>query len=162
MEKKQRRRITHEVKVATYMEVADVDGRAKAEQIVLRAANPEHPAHEYFEWDDAVAGHSFRVQQARQLIDEVSVEFKRGETTVLVPLAVRDTSLPPQVPGFRLTHKLSEREQRDLLLYEIGQLEGHVARVERLAQAFGYADELRAFGRRLKTLRSAVALPANA
>jgi hypothetical protein len=36
---------------------------------VVEAAAPEgHPLHDRFEWDDAVAGHKFRLTQARALI----------------------------------------------------------------------------------------------
>ena len=43
---------------------------------VLEAATPEdHPLHSHFEWDDSVAGHKYRLGQARNLIRVVREKF---------------------------------------------------------------------------------------
>lgn len=39
-----------------------------AERVVNDAKASKHPLHNYFEWDDAIAGHLHRIQQARILI----------------------------------------------------------------------------------------------
>lgn len=37
--------------------------------VIVEAATPgDHPLHNRFEWDDTVAGHKYRLQQAKQLI----------------------------------------------------------------------------------------------
>jgi hypothetical protein len=49
--------------------------------IVVEAAQAEdHPLHSRFEWDDAVAGHKYRLQQAKQLIRVVRETYidKKG------------------------------------------------------------------------------------
>lgn len=51
---------------------------------VVRAATPKsHPLHDHFEWDNRVAGHAYRLEQARRLI--------RG--VVIPPDETRDYSL---------------------------------------------------------------------
>lgn len=45
-------------------------------QVVVRAAAADdHPLHHRFEWDDAKAGHQYRLQQARQLIRIVREKY---------------------------------------------------------------------------------------
>lgn len=49
-------------------------GPVTASRIVEVAANPEHPLHGRFEWDDTEAARQYRLIQARQLI--VSIRYK--------------------------------------------------------------------------------------
>jgi hypothetical protein len=44
-----------------------------AELVVDTARDESHPLHSRFEWDDEVAGHRYRLHQARQLIRTVRV-----------------------------------------------------------------------------------------
>jgi hypothetical protein len=48
-------------------------GRLAAEDLVEVAGETNHPLHPFFEWDDAIAGHQYRVWQAGQLIRSVKV-----------------------------------------------------------------------------------------
>lgn len=48
--------------------------------VVDAARDPEHPLHDRFEWDDALAGEKYREQQARALIRTVKVVEPVGET----------------------------------------------------------------------------------
>lgn len=50
-----------------------------AATVVETAADPQSPIHPAFEWDDAVAGHEYRLQQARQLIRAVCVVVEHDE-----------------------------------------------------------------------------------
>lgn len=43
--------------------------------IVEEAAAEEHPLHGRFEWDDSVAGHKYRLSQAKQLIRVVKEAY---------------------------------------------------------------------------------------
>jgi len=53
-------------------------GRLDGETVVhvTQSAGPAHPLYTYFEWDDAVAGHQYRVQQANKLIRTVKIETR--------------------------------------------------------------------------------------
>src|SRR5258708_39882202 len=48
--------------------IRDEHGKLTAALIVEEAAAEDHPLHGRFEWDDSVAGHKYRLTQARQLI----------------------------------------------------------------------------------------------
>jgi hypothetical protein len=41
--------------------------------VVKAARNPSNPLHDQFEWDDKVAGHKYRLWQARVLISSVTI-----------------------------------------------------------------------------------------
>lgn len=60
--------------------------------VVLDASRPESaPLHDHFEWDDAIAGEKWRLEQSRSLIR--SVEIVRDETELRVPAFVNVTSM---------------------------------------------------------------------
>lgn len=44
------------------------NGILRAEDVVAFAKNPQTVLHSYFDWDDTIAAHKWRLQQARQLI----------------------------------------------------------------------------------------------
>lgn len=51
--------------------------------VIEEASIESNPLHDYFEWDDSVAGHQFRLDQARKLIRRVRIKMedtKTGET----------------------------------------------------------------------------------
>lgn len=54
-------------------------GQLTPKLVVDLARNPEHPLHERFEWDDAVAGERYREVQAAELIRSVKVVRKDKE-----------------------------------------------------------------------------------
>ncbi len=51
---------------------ADRDGFT-AEDVVLAARDPESPLHPWFEWDDSVAAHMYRLERASTLIRSIEV-----------------------------------------------------------------------------------------
>jgi hypothetical protein len=59
--------------------ILDSHGRLDADLVVQVATPEDSPLHERFVWDDAVAGHKFRLNQARQLIRSVRVVFKESD-----------------------------------------------------------------------------------
>jgi hypothetical protein len=55
--------------------------------VVNAARNPSHPLHSRFEWNDAIAGERYRLEQARELIRTVRCTFvspTSGPSTVRV------------------------------------------------------------------------------
>lgn len=54
-------------------------GQLTPKLVVDLARNPEHPLHNRFEWDDAVAGEKYREVQAAELIRSVKVVRKEKE-----------------------------------------------------------------------------------
>lgn len=54
-------------------------GRLSPAIVLNEAADPEHPLHDRFEWDDAIAAHQHRLDQARALIVSVRVGYKDAD-----------------------------------------------------------------------------------
>lgn len=53
--------------------VRDACGELTPHALVGVAADPDHPLHDQFNWDDSSAAHAFRLWQARMLIARVKV-----------------------------------------------------------------------------------------
>lgn len=68
-------------------------GDLTPEAVVESAKDAKSPLHPVFEWDDAKAGHQFRVQQAGTLIRSVIVTVSGGAEgeTETTQVSVRDT-----------------------------------------------------------------------
>lgn len=54
--------------------IQNVYGKITPEVIVREASDKSSPLHSYFEWDDERAGHRWRVQQARILLNNIQVK----------------------------------------------------------------------------------------
>jgi hypothetical protein len=50
------------------LQQADPDGLLKPAALLEAASDPMHPLHSDFTWDNAMAGHAYRLQQARVII----------------------------------------------------------------------------------------------
>jgi hypothetical protein len=59
------------------------DGKLRTEDVIKDASRKTSPIHKAFTWDDAVAGHQFRLHEARQLVRVVVVA--RDEESDQVP-----------------------------------------------------------------------------
>ncbi len=58
------------VEVATFI---NMSGNVSAEELVNLAAPKASPIHKYFEWDDKIAGHAYRLTQARHLVLAIQI-----------------------------------------------------------------------------------------
>jgi hypothetical protein len=54
-------------------------GKLTPQLVVDTARDPEHPLHSRFEWNDAVAGESWRRQQAHELIRKAKVVYREAD-----------------------------------------------------------------------------------
>lgn len=59
--------------------VRDQQGRLTPQLVVDTARDPGHPLHSRFEWNDAVAGESWRRQQAHELIRKAKVVYREAD-----------------------------------------------------------------------------------
>lgn len=55
-------------------------GKVTSELLLQNAESEESPLHELFEWDDAVAGRKYRLQQATNVIINLAVEVEKEQT----------------------------------------------------------------------------------
>lgn len=57
------------------------NGRLTPEMVVGKARDPNHPLHAHFEWDDVKAGDKYRLDQARNLIRTIKLNYIRADNT---------------------------------------------------------------------------------
>jgi hypothetical protein len=67
------------------LDIYERNGELTADLVVKEAEESSHPLHDRFEWDDADAGHQYRLWQARVLIQKVKITVEvMPETRVSV------------------------------------------------------------------------------
>jgi hypothetical protein len=69
--------------------IRDEFGALNAELVVGVASNPEHPLHSRFEWDDTIAAHKYRLDQAGQLLRVMFVVDLKKPTDMRAFVAVK-------------------------------------------------------------------------
>jgi hypothetical protein len=127
------------------IQATNPDGLLKAEDVVDKAAHPDHPMHQYFEWDDSEAAVQYRLMQARVLIRKIRVSnVEQDGPPVPKYLSLRSDRAKPG-GGYRQTSEvvnnkellaqLEETAKRDIdgLLARYEMLKDLVARVRRAA-----------------------------
>lgn len=57
-----------------YKEIQNIGENVTAEQIVDMAKDENTESHKCFEWDDTIAGHKYRVIQAREVVRNLVIE----------------------------------------------------------------------------------------
>ena len=106
----------------------DNGGELTATDLVNAAAEPEHPLHHLFDWDNDSAADQWRLQQARNLISSIKVravihpEDDRGPISVRVPIAVSPHKTRFDDGGYHLTGGMNsdgEWELSDTGKYEM-------------------------------------------
>lgn len=70
-------------RIGQYLEKKVINGdRGVSAEEFVGAARPESsPLHGDLEWDDSVAGHQYRLQQAREILRSIMVVHVNGETS---------------------------------------------------------------------------------
>lgn len=99
-------------------------GHITAELVVELAKNPNHPLHNEFEWNDAVAAYQYRLAQARRML-RVRVAYKDNGRIVVVPCYVRDPNCKPNEQG-KISLTVAQRREEDALAV----VQGYLDRVE--------------------------------
>lgn len=120
------------------------DGTIKPEDVVADARDPSSPLHAEFQWDDDVAANAWRLQQARQLIRSVRIEFRVEKVTVASVQYVRDPRLERTEAGYIDVRKVKgdEETSRDVLLAEATRIKGSLERMRALAAYFDLQDHV--------------------
>lgn len=143
MSKKPRTPTRLRIRAVAIKRLEDEAGRVTAEALVLAARNPKHPMHEDFLWDDKVAGHRFRVNQARAYIAEVRIVTTTSTVKVIAPAYLRDRDVAPR-QGYIAIQRLQTdaRAAQETLLYEIARAQALFERVREIAAALELGAEL--------------------
>ena len=111
------------------------DGNLAPDDVVEEAKARKHPLHNLFEWDDTVAGHQFRLSQARALIRSVRFEVTVEVMPIRVPEYVRNPSKSNKEQGY-IPLSLVQRDKEmaaDLIEREIERAESAMDRALALA-----------------------------
>lgn len=69
-------------RIGSFLDSKFGDLAVTATEIVVAARPARSPIHRDFEWDDAVAGDQFRLEQARQMLRSIKVVFVNGHESV--------------------------------------------------------------------------------
>lgn len=115
--------------------------------VVSEAENPESPLHSLFEWDDAKAGHRYRIDQARKLIARVTYKVTVDKVSVMVPEYLRDPKAASDHQGYRRTATIATDVDmaRVALDEELRRLRGAFDRARRVAVGLQLEEEFDAF-----------------
>lgn len=66
-------------------DIYEKHGKLTPPLVVDTARDPEHPLHDRFEWDDAIAGEKWRREQAHELIRSVKIVRKDDDGKAIGP-----------------------------------------------------------------------------
>lgn len=136
-------------------EIQNAKGRLTAEGLVRKARDPEHPLHDEFEWDDSVAGHAYRVYQARQLIQSVRVDIEIEDRVVSTVAYVRDPVQAHNKQGYVAVKQLRSEPESALamLQVEFQRVASSLERAESLAEALRLKPDVVAIATRVHHFR---------
>lgn len=119
----------------------DERGRLTPEIVVDSARHEESPLHDEFDWDDGVAAHQWRIEQARRLIRSVKVSVVTETTTIRCVTYVRDPAAGVKEQGYiRTMRAVDEQLGDEVLAYEMGRLLALTSRVVDIAEALEERD----------------------
>lgn len=125
------------------IERMDREGRLTAEELVQAASKRSHPMHVDFLWDNAKAGHLYRVEQAREYIRDVRIVTYIHETAVRSVAYVRDPAAAADEQGYvRVNTLRDERENaHKTLANEMSRIMAQIERASEIADALGLENE---------------------
>lgn len=127
---------------------------------VVKAAEPEEsPLHDRFEWDDSVAAHQYRIEQARTLIRSVRVVVTSESRKIETVYYVRNPQAEREEQGYVSLQTLRSDDElaRDALRSEFFRAEAVLERAKSLAAALDMQDEVEEILENVRDLRAKVA-----
>lgn len=127
----------------------DRDGEITPDDVVVAATPEDSPIHGLFLWDNEVAGQRYRLDQARDLIRRVKVNYIPGDKDIRqirVSEYVHDPLLPQGEQGYTRTALLRSREDgaRAALDAELARVASMVERARMIAVHLGLSAECEA------------------
>ena len=144
--------------IAQELAALEANGRLVPEEIVRAAESPMSPLHLCFTWDDALAGHAWRIEQARDLIRTVRVQVTTETRTISTVRYVHDPSLAPGEQGYVSVEGLRDDpvNAAAALLYELARADAYLSRAEGIAVVLGLRTDVVKQRGRLGRLRQRV------
>ena len=150
-----RRRFTYTAEAQALAKLEDKFGRIDPEDLVAAARDPAHAHHDKFDWNDASAAHTARIETARAIIRsyfQISIEH----AVLCAPKA--PCYLPdPERSGescYRRLDRIKKNEhKRAVLLEELARILGCINRAEAIAVALCLGDYAAGLQRAREVLR---------
>lgn len=136
----------------------DRDGQLRPDDVLAAAEPDDSPIHDLFTWDDEIAGHRFRMDQARAVIKRVRVNYIQAEPKVReirIAEYIHDPDLPQGQQGYIRTGLLRTREESALaaLQAELDRVQSMVERTRLVAAQLGLEAECETGLRAMLTLK---------
>lgn len=145
---------TKRKKIEKILARMEASGELTPEAVVQAARDRRSPLHSFFVWDDKVAAHKHRLEQARELIRSVKTAIVVEGHRVVVPVYAHSAGHAAQ--GYRAIAKIkNERElAQQTLAEEIQRLLGILERARGVAHALGLAGRFEEIMRGVIDLRA--------
>jgi hypothetical protein len=140
------------------IEALERSGRVTPDEVVEAAKSKSSPLHSCFDWDDSVAGHKWRLEQARTLIRTVKVQITiTQERMVTVPGYIRDPGQGERQGYISVPQIKNDPESAQKALdNELRQIEGLLTRAENIAEACGFKKHVHGIKDRVSALRKTI------
>lgn len=126
-------------------EIAGRNGGSLTPDLVVKdAEDSSSPLHDLFEWDDSIAGHKYRIEQARQVITSVRVVITTEHKAVSTVYYVRDPEAESTEQGYVSIDKLKSDSDlaRESIVMEFSRAASYLQRARIHAEALGMAQEV--------------------
>lgn len=139
-------------------EIERANGALTPQAVVDAARRRSHPLHDYFEWNNEVAGEKYRLEQARALIRSVRVVIETRSAPIRTVYYVRDPRRPPEEQGYVSLPVLRSDEElaRDAILREFERAAAALERAKSLARAVEAETVIDALVRQIVSSRDAL------
>jgi len=136
--------------------LSNADGYIDPEHVVAIATDAADLLHDEFEWDNAIAGHRHRVEQAQKLIRFVKFEIRTTRETVIAPYYVVDPKRPPKSKRYLAITVASRNQEiaRMILTEELERIAAQVLRAKEVASVLGLSAELEALLENVTSLQT--------
>lgn len=120
------------------------NGSLTPDLVIADAESSDSPLHELFEWNDGVAGHKYRLEQARQVITSVRVVITTEHKAVSTVYYVRDPNAEPTEQGYVSLDRLKSDSDlaKESIVMEFSRAASYLQRARVHAEALGMAQEV--------------------
>lgn len=133
-------------------------GKITPDMVLKDAADENSPLHGEFEWDDAKAGHAYRIITARNLIRSIRITYDADVTFVVAPAYVRDPRCGSDEQGYVEVMRIRSNEEitRGVLVDEFVRVRSALIRARELASVFNLVPEIDEMIDRLSMLKARI------
>ncbi|WP_461455494.1 hypothetical protein [Metallibacterium sp.] len=114
----------------------------------------DHPLHDYFEWNDRLAGKRYRDEQARVLIRGVRISTESTRGVFRAPQWVRSPHVPRDEQGYQQISDIATvKARKEVLRQELDRCVGVLTRLSEIARVMGMHAELQRALQAIEMLR---------